>query len=311
MREGIVVVGSYNASLFFKGARIPAIAETLIGDTFYDGPGGKGSNQAVAASLFGCATRFCCKLGADSYAQDALSMYGRCGIATDLVFQDDSAHTGMAVILIDGAGNNSIMVVPGANYRLGEGDIDRCEAAFRAAKLVGFQLENAPETVLYGIRKAREAGAQVLLDPAPASPLPEEIYPCITYIKPNEVEAATLSGIQVTDYESAEKAARWFLEKGVKHALVTIGALGAVLVDEDGARVFTVPPLPSPPIDTTGAGDIFSGAFMAKLAEGEPIDAAVRFAIAASSLSVTRAGVVEAIPSLEETEAFLGMEGAK
>ncbi len=305
MREGIVVVGSYNASLFFKGEKIPAVAETLIGDSFYEGPGGKGSNQAIAAGMFGCKTVFCGKFGRDSYAEAAFEMYKTRGIATDFLFQDDAAHTGVAVILVDGQGNNSIMVVPGANYRLSASDIDQCEAAFRSAKLVGFQLENKPDTVLYGIRKAYEAGAQVLLDPAPASPLPEDIYQYITYIKPNEIEAATLSGIPVTDYASAEKAAKWFLDRGVKHALITIGALGAVLADADGVSVYKVPRLPSPPIDTTGAGDTFSGAFMAKLAQGEPIDAAVRFAICASSLSVTKTGVVEAIPTLAEAEAFL------
>ena len=311
MREGIVVVGSYNASLFFKGSRIPAVSETLMGESFYDGPGGKGSNQAIAASVFGCRTVFCGKFGSDSYAGDAFAMYRRQGITTDYLFTDESAHTGMAVILVDDQGNNSIMVVPGANYCLSPGDIDRCEPAFRAAKLVGFQLENKVETVLYGIRKAREAGAQVLLDPAPACPLPEDIYPSITYIKPNEIEAATLSGIPVTDYASAERAAEWFLSRGVSHAIITIGALGAVVADAEGVRIYKVPPLPAPPIDTTGAGDTFSGAFMAKLAQSETIDRAVRFAICASSLSVTKAGVVEAIPTLEEARAFFDEMGER
>ncbi len=263
------------------------------------------SNQAIAARRFGGETTFIGKLGGDNYAKDALALYEKEGISTQYIFTDSTTHTGIAIILVDKDANNSIMVVPGANYRLDENDIAKCKNVFETARIVGFQLENDPKSVLCGIRAAHAAGAEVLLDPAPASPLPDAIYPCITYIKPNEIEAATLSGIPVTDYASAEQAAKWFLDKGVKHALITIGAQGAVLADADGVRTFAVPKLPSPAIDTTGAGDTFSGAFMARLSAGYAIDDAVRFAICASSLSVTRDGVVEAIPTLAEVEAML------
>ncbi len=305
MRKGITIVGSYMVGLFMKGERIPKVAETLIGNSFYEGGGGKGSNQAMAAARLGGAVRFVGRIGRDRYGDDALKMYAEAGVAADGVLRDDEAPTGVGFILVDKDGNNSIMVVLGANDCLSEADVDGCEAAFSASQIVGFQLENQRDIVTYGIRKAHAAGATVLLDPAPACALPEEIYPCIDIIKPNEVEAATLTGLEVTDFASAEAAGRWFLARGVKTAIVTLGAQGAVVVDAAGVRRFSTPRLPTAPVDSTGAGDTFSGAFMAKLSQGAGVDEAVRFAIAASSLSVTKPGVIESIPALKAVEALL------
>lgn len=304
MARNITVIGSYNAGLFFKGQNIPAVGETLIGDSFYQGGGGKGSNQAIAAAALGGNVSFIGRIGRDVYGDEALDMYQKRGISTDGICVDESEHTGMSVILIDSSGHNSIMVVPGANYKLDKADIDANAEKIRNAWLAGFQLENQIETVLYGIKTAHESGVQTLLDPAPAVPLPHEAYRYITYIKPNEIEATTLSGISVTDYESAERAGRWFIERGVKHAIITLGEHGAVCVDSDGARRFDVPKLELPAIDSTGAGDTFSGALMTALGEDKSIDEAIRFAICAAALSVTRLGVTDAIPNRAETDAL-------
>ena len=309
MRQGITIVGSYMVGLFMKGERIPMIAETVIGREFYEGGGGKGSNQAVAAAKLGGDVRFVGRIGRDRYGDDALKMYAETGVAADGVIRDDAAPTGVALILVDRDGNNSIMVTLGANDRLTEVDIDGCAEAFAQSAIVAFQLENRLEIVDYGIRKAHAVGATVLLDPAPARPLPADLYPCIDIIKPNEVEAATLSGIAVTDFASAEAAGRWFLAQGVKTAIITLGAQGAVAVDAAGARRFTPPRPPSAPVDSTGAGDTFSGALMAALSRGEALDEAIRFAIAAATLSVTKPGVIESIPTIDETRTLLNADG--
>lgn len=311
MKSKIVVVGSYNVGLFLMGQKIPNVGETLIGDRFYEGGGGKGSNQAVAAALLGADVTFSGRIGSDQYGADALAMYRKFSISTDYIAVDDTIHSGISVIFVDGEGNNSIMVVPGANNNLSKADIDNAAPVMREAAFVGFQLENSLETVLYGMRKAHELGAAVLLDPAPAQPLPDDIYPYIDYIKPNEHEAATLSGIPVTDAASALEAGRWFLKRGVKHAIITLGGNGAVLVDASGETVYAAPALSAPVVDTTGAGDCFSGALLSRLGEGCPVREAIPFALCAASLSTTKAGVIESLPTLEEANALFEAQGAK
>lgn len=303
MRDKITVVGSYNVGLFLKGESIPKVGETLIGDTFTEGGGGKGSNQALAAGKLGANALFVGCIGNDSYGKFALNLYKSLGVSSRFIRVDESIHSGISVIFIDKNGNNSIMVVPGANFRLSEKDIDNAFEAMKASAIVGFQLENELDVVAYGIKKAHEAGAKVLLDPAPARKLPDDLYKYISIIKPNEHEAATLSGIEVTDKESAEKAGKWFIEKGVETAIITLGEKGAVLVEKERSKFF--PSRKVEAVDTTGAGDCFSGALMAALSKGKTIDDAIEFAHTAASISVTSLGVVEALPSLTQVEELL------
>ncbi len=309
MGNKVTVVGSYNVGLFLKGDRLPVKGETVIGDAFHEGGGGKGSNQAVAASMFGANTIFVGRIGSDKYGEDALAMYQRLGISTEFISIDQSIHSGISVIIIDRTGANLISVVPGANFRLSPTDIDCAEKAMRESALVGFQLENRLETVTYAIGKARALGARVLLDPAPAVPLPTEVLAQLDYIKPNETEASIVTGISVTDVASAETAGRWFVERGVGTAIVTLGEAGAVVTTAEGSCHYPAPRIDA--VDTTGAGDVFSGALMAALAGDKPVEDAVRFANHAAALSGTKLGVIESIPTLEEVHEFMTRCGAE
>jgi ribokinase len=299
----ITIVGSYNVGLFLKGQRLPGVGETITADRFVEGPGGKGSNQAVAAAMFGAEVKFIGRVGVDSYGKDALALYRRVGISTELMTIDKSIHSGISVILIDAEGRNMISVALGANLRLSKEDIDRANREIERSMLVGFQLENNLETVLYGIRRSHELGAVTFLDPAPAVKIPEEIYPCIDIIKPNETEASILSGIKVTGIPEAEAAGAWFLKQGTGTAIITMGELGAVLVSRDAVKHFQAPKVQA--VDSTGAGDIFSGALMSELAGGKNIEQAIPYANAAAALSTTRLGVIESIPSLDEVRKLL------
>ena len=305
----VTVIGSYNVGLFLKGGRIPAVGETVIGDSFFEGGGGKGSNQALAAAKMGADVRFIGRVGGDKYGDDALGLYREFGLSPDGLIRDASTHSGISVIFIDGEGRNSIMVIPGANFNMTRADIDDRAELLKRSAIVGFQLENRLDVVLYGIRKCHDWGIPVLLDPAPAIELPRDIYKCITYIKPNEVEASALSGIDVRDEKSAGAAGKWFLERGVKTAVVTLGEKGAVTVGAEGTAVYAAPRVE--PVDTTGAGDIFSGALLACLAGGLGLPESVKTASAAAALSVTKAGVVSAIPEYKDVmELYQTLQGA-
>lgn len=303
MAKTVTVIGSYNVGLFLNGKILPQAGETIIADRFYESGGGKGSNQAVSASKMGAKTRFIGRVGGDSYGKDALAMYDRLGISLDLIAVDNTIHTGISVIMVDEQGRNLISVVPGANYNLSKADIDASLEAMRDSVIVGFQLENNPEIVAYGLEKVSGLGIKTLLDPAPAAPLPEKLYQYIYCVKPNEHEAKVLTGIPVDSFDSACKAGKWFLDRGVKVAIITLGELGAVLVTKDGGKLFKTPKVTA--VDTTGAGDCFSGALMAGLAKGKTVEEAIIFANHAAALSVTKCGVIESIPSLEEVEAFM------
>lgn len=308
MGKRVTIVGSYNVGLFLKGPRFPDVGETLIADTFWEGPGGKGSNQALAASKFGVDTSFIGCIGNDRYGKDALAMYDKYGISTEGIRIDTTIHSGISVIFIDKNGRNMIEIVLGANGRLSNEDIDRDEKIITDSTIVGFQLEGSLELVEYGVKKVQSLGIKTLLDPAPAVKLDDSIYQYLDYIKPNETEAKILTGIEVTDAATAEDAGKWFLDRGVKTAIITMGEKGALMMSNDDKEFF--PALDVKAIDTTGAGDTFSGALMAGLAQGREIKDAINFANHAGALSVTKLGVVEAIPELEEVEKFI-MENSK
>jgi ribokinase len=299
----IVIAGSYNASFFIKGKKIPNIGETMVGDVFFVSPGGKGSNQAIAAKYQNADVRFICKLGNDSFANDAVKMYKKVGLYSESITIDESIHTGIAVIFIDQNGNNSIMVVPGANLHLSADEIVREVTKVNGIFIAGFQLENNVDEIVKAMGMLHKRGIKVLLDPAPAHQLPEEIYRAIAILKPNEHEAEILSGIKVSTPADAFRAAELLHAKGAETVIITLGAGGAVVVDGRIKEFIPAPKVNA--IDTTGAGDIFSGSLLTALSKDMQLLDAVRYANAAASLSVTKMGVFEATPTEEETLAFI------
>ena len=212
----------YVVGLVFQGQRLPAQGETVIGDHFQEGPGGKGSNQAVAALRLGAAIRLIARIGRDVYGQNALDMYRRFGLGAQWIAVNETAHTGIGAILVDRDGRNLISVVPGANAKLCRQDIDAAEEVIAGSSLVGCQLETPLEIADYALRKAHRLGAATLLDPAPAVPLPDDLYPCLDFIKPNETEAGILTGITVDGIDRAAEAGRWLVRRGVKNALIQV-----------------------------------------------------------------------------------------
>jgi ribokinase len=299
----IVIAGSYNASFFIKGKKIPNIGETMVGDVFFVSPGGKGSNQAIAAKYQNADVRFICKLGNDSFANDAVKMYKKVGLYSESITIDESIHTGIAVIFIDQNGNNSIMVVPGANLHLSADEIVREVTKVNGIFIAGFQLENNVDEIVKAMGMLHKRGIKVLLDPAPAHQLPEEIYRAIAILKPNEHEAEILSGIKVSTPADAFRAAELLHAKGAETVIITLGAGGAVVVNGRIKEFIPAPKVNA--IDTTGAGDIFSGSLLTALSKDMQLLDAVRYANAAASLSVTKMGVFEATPTEEETLAFI------
>ena len=303
MSKRIIVVGSYSVGLFFNGGHIPRPGETRNAETFFETFGGKGSNQAVAAAKLGGDVRLICKIGRDRYAEDAIAMYRELGLYSYGVLQDDVENTSVGCIIVDQSGNNAISIYLGANKNLRSDEvIARIRAEEEKPFIVGFQLENDVNMVAESIRACDEMGIPVLLDPAPAVPLPEWIYPHITYIKPNEHEAAMLSGIEIHSREDAFRAGRWFLDVGVREAIITLGENGTAYVTREH-EVF-IPTQKVNAVDTTGAGDIFSGALMKAMSDGMPMENAIRYASCAASLSVTKPGVTESVPTVEQVEAL-------
>lgn len=295
----LVIIGSYNASMFFKGELIPGKGETYVGDEFFVSAGGKGSNQAITAKMQNANILFIAKLGNDSYAKEAINMYKNVGLYSPSILEDNSIHTGVAAIFIDKVGDNSIMVVPGANLKLTVNEIIGAVKTMNNVYMAGFQLENDISVVCESIKSLHEMGIKTLLDPAPAVPLPEDVYPALSIIKPNEHEAALLSGIEIKTVRDAYLAGDWFLSKGIETAIITLGKDGTVIVND---KIRTHIPAPKVnAVDTTGAGDVFSGTLMSMLCKDFALEDAVRYANTAASLSVTKMGVFEAIPTEAET----------
>lgn len=311
MRKKIVIVGSYSAGLFFNGRQIPQSGETVTSDSYFETFGGKGSNQAVAAAKLGADIKLICKVGRDRYAEEAVAMYKSLGLYGDGIIRDDKANTSVGAVLVDEKGNNAISIYLGANKNLTAKEVtDKLHAEAEKPFLVGFQLENDPAMVVDCIKACWEMGIDALLDPAPAAPLPMWVYPCLTYIKPNEHEAAALSGIPIATVEDAFSAGRWFLEAGVKTVIITLGEQGTVCLTDDREMYFSTVPVKT--VDTTGAGDVFSGSFMKALAEEMELEEAVIYASCAASLSVTKQGVTESVPTPGEVwDLFLKQQKIK
>ncbi|HEY6464477.1 MAG TPA: ribokinase [Candidatus Acidoferrales bacterium] len=301
----ITVLGSFVADLAFRTKRIPAWGETVLGSGFILGPGGKGSNQAVAARRLGHRVNFISKLGRDPFGDLARRMYEREGIDAQFVFEAPDLSTGGAAIIIDEArGENAIIVVPGACYEVTPAEIDLARSRIAESAVFLTQLELRLPSVEHGLRVAHELGVQTVLNPAPAIGLPEGIFPLCDYLTPNESEAAAITGIVVENLAQAERAAQALLDRGTRNVVLTLGAEGA-LVKNDKIMEHIPAVDAGPVVETTGAGDAFNGGFAVALAEGKDIVAATRFACAVAGISVTRPGTAPSMPTRAEVDALL------
>ncbi len=303
-KRGVAILGVFVADLAFRASRPPAMGETIIGSGFKMGPGGKGSNQSVAAARAGADVTFLSKLGKDAFGAIALATWREEGITPKVVEVDDQP-TGAAYIFVDEVtGENAIIVVPGAAGSITPADVAAAGDAIQNAAVFVTQLEQPVESALRGLEIANEAGVVTIFNPAPAATLDDAIYPLCDYVTPNESEAALLTGMPVGTMEEARKAGDFFLSKGVGSALITLGEAGALLHTKEQSTL--VPAFRAGPVvETTGAGDAFNGGFAAALSRGMDSAAAARFGCAAAGISVTRAGTAPSMPSLAEINALI------
>lgn len=294
----IIVIGSTNMDMVVKTSHIPAHGETVLGGSFFMNPGGKGANQAVAVARLGGEVIFISKMGNDVFGKQAFQLFDEEGIDTRYILSHDELPSGVALITVDEAGENSIVVAPGANATLLPGDMDAALNDINQASIVLMQLEIPLETVQFIVQYASSNGVKVILNPAPATVLPTEVLTHIDIITPNKTEASILSGLEVTDLHTARNAARIIHEMGVKHVVITMSSLGAVIFSNGQFLLVSAATVET--VDSTAAGDVFNGALAVSLSEGKDLIDAVRFACEAATLSVTRLGAQSSIPFRNE-----------
>ena len=299
----VVVFGSINMDLVVRTPRLPIGGETLAGRTFFTAPGGKGANQAVACARMGAATSMIGRVGDDGFGETL-----RAGLAADHVDVAGVAvlqgqPSGVAIIAVDDRAENTIIIVPGANGALDTSDLDRLDAALAGANVLLLQLEIPLPIVIAAAKQARQHGVTVILDPAPAQPLPAELYQLVDMITPNESEASVLVDFAVQDTEAAALAALQLCERGAKQVIIKLGSKGVYWFD--GTAGDFVPAIPVVAVDTVAAGDAFNGALAAALDQGLPREKALQWAVAAGALSATLAGAQPSLPTRAQVEALL------
>ncbi|WP_026308726.1 ribokinase [Spirosoma spitsbergense] len=317
MGSSVCVIGSSNTDMVIKADKLPAPGETVIGGTFLMNPGGKGANQAVAAARLATplpgsgqqeatVITFVANVGNDVFGRQARQQFEREGIRGDFITTDADEPSGVALIGVDGGGENCIMVASGANARLNQSQVANALASIAEPSntVVLLQLESPMPTVTYAIRACHEKGMRVVLNPAPAQVIDPAVLACLYAITPNETEAELLTGIRVTDETTARQAARSLHDAGVPNVVITLGSRGAYVSTDSGAetKLVTAPPVTA--VDTTAAGDCFNGALAVALAEGQRLFEAVAFACKAASISVTRMGAQASLPHRHEVEAL-------
>lgn len=305
MKKKILCMGSINIDLVMYAESIPRPGETVVTDNFQTFPGGKGGNQAAAASILGGDVKYFTKLGTDDFSRQLTADQSRCGVSMEDVIYVDGGTAGIAMIMVDENAQNSIMFTPGANRLLTPGDVRASAHVFDGCDILEITMEIPAETVYEAIRLAKQRNMTVVLDPAPAprDGIPEEIARLVDYVKPNETEAEVLTGIPVTDEASALKALKALQSGGFKTPVVSMGEKGALTV-LDG-EIYFEKPLILKPVDSTAAGDIFLGAFTAALSNGKALKECLKFAKTAAAVSTTKKGAQASIPSIEEVEAYL------
>jgi ribokinase len=306
MKSYILVVGSSNRDMVAKTVRLPAPGETVLGGAFLMAGGGKGANQAVAAARLGASVVFIAKVGEDIFGKQAVELFRREGIDTSCVIADPVNPSGVALITVDARGENCIVVASGANANLMPEDLCSPDVLekIRHASLILVQLEIPLETVEFVVGLAAEYRVPVVLNPAPARELSDDLLGKVDILTPNQSEAELLTGVAVVDRVSAERAALVLAAKGVKAVIVTMGAAGAFVFSGGRGEWVAAPVVEA--VDTTAAGDVFCGALAVALAEGRPMKGAVEFACVAAALSVMKMGAQQSAPMRMEVEGSLG-----
>jgi ribokinase len=300
----IIVFGSINLDLTAYVSHLPQAGETITGRSFLTAPGGKGANQAVCAARLGAPTVFIGRIGRDAFGDQALSAVSAEEVDTSRVWIDPDAGTGLAVISVNEKAENTIIIIPGANGRLDGTDVNRATNLLDGNSIVMLQLETPLDSSLQLASLARERGAKVILDPAPAVPLPWELLRVVDIITPNEVETSILTGILPRNNKDASRAAQILLDRGVNTAIIKMGAQGAYF--ESNLTSGFIPPFPIQPVDSVAAGDAFNGGLSVALFGGKTLEEAVRWGAAAGAIACTRKGAIPSMPHREELESLLG-----
>lgn len=296
-KKKILVIGSSNTDMTVKGTRIPSLGETILGGAFCMGPGGKGANQAVAAKRLGGDVQFVCKVGRDIFGDNSLRGYREEGIDVSHALRSDKT-SGVALIMVDEKGENIISVAAGANSDFTCEDIESIAPIIREADYLILQLEIPLPAVTRAATIAHEAGVYVILNPAPAANLPEELLSQVSLIVPNQTESEALTGVHIESEESARKAVEAFRRMGVEDVVITMGSKGAFVCD--GEELSLTPACKVKAVDTTAAGDTFCGALCVGLSEGKSLSASVGFATLASSFTVRKVGAQNSIPYIAD-----------
>jgi ribokinase len=303
MTKNIVVVGSSNTDMIIKLERIPRPGETVLGGEFSIAPGGKGANQAVSAARAGGNVVFIARVGDDIFGEKAVKGFIQDGINVNYIIPDKNAPSGVALIFVDKKGENSIAVAPGSNANLSPDNIKKASDVMAESLIMLIQLEIPIETVKTAVEVAYENKVSVILNPAPAQQLDDDLLKKIDIITPNETEVEILTGIKIEDGKSIEKAGNMLLEKGIKTVLITIGKRGVYVINRDFKGIISS--FDVKPVDTTAAGDVFNGVLAVALSENMSLKDAVRFSNAAAALSVTKLGAQTSAPFRAEIDSFL------
>lgn len=299
----ILVIGSFMMDLVVRSSRLPETGETIFGSSFSRFPGGKGANQAVAAARLGADVTMVGKVGTDSFGDEFLETMKKESIHSEYILRDETKATGVGSITVDENGKNRIVVVPGANLAYSTSDLDSIVEVLKSADILVMQLEMDQDVIEKAATLASIYHVPVILNPAPARPLRDELLKKITYLTPNETEAELLTGVKIDSIEDAKLAADSLLNKGVEHVIITLGEKGA-LVATKFEKSF-IPGYSVQAIDTVAAGDSFNGALAVGIAGGQDLFETVKFANAVGALTVTKEGAIPSLPHLQEVQQFL------
>lgn len=303
MKDRILVVGPSNTDMIIKLERLPTPGETIIGGEFATAGGGKGANQAVQCARLGAPVIFLARIGKDPFGDRSVEQFQKEGIDTSFIIRDSEHHSGIALIFVDKKGENMIAVAPGSNSFLSKEDVERAREAFKLSSTLLLQLEIPLEPVEASVSLAKEEGTMVILNPAPAQPLPQSVLSQVDILVPNETEAKILCGFPPDEDIPPRKLGELLIGKGVKQVIITLGSKGSFYISEK--EEFEVPAFKVESVDTTAAGDSFCGALAVALAEGKEMREAIRFASACAAISTTRLGAQPSLPYRKEVEEFL------